>query len=335
MMIDQTEKTIEVLGLGSPIVDALIHVEESFIEQIDGAKGGMEMVDAETIEGVIADSGQTPALVSGGSAGNTIFALATLGHSVSILGKLGNDEHGHYYRQALLDAGGDDTRFKVDQSPNAKCLSMITPDSERTMRTFLGAAANLTVDDISVEDFKGVRIAHVEGYLLFNQELTRHVLESAKEAGCLISLDLASFEVVGAAGSMLKELLSDYVDIVFANEDEARAYFGDDADTDYEKMALALAEQVQIAAVKLGKEGALIASGGQVHRVEPRVVENAIDTTGAGDLWASGFLHGWLNDRSLAECGAFGSVMGAEIVQVLGASIPSERWPEIKAELSV
>lgn len=323
-----TEYSHDIIGVGSPIVDTLIQVEEAFVQSIPGAKGGMEMVTEEEMADLIRQAGGDLTQAPGGSAGNTIFALARLGRKTALLGTIGQDPNGELYRKAFEDMGGDSGRFKTSETANGCCLSLITPDSERTMRTFLGASAELSPDLISAADFAGVRHAHLEGYLFFNPDLIQKILQSAKAAGCSISLDLASFEVVNATRGVLPGLLKEYVDVLFANEDEARAYFEDDRP--YEEMAKALSELTEVAAVKLGKDGALIASGGSCERIAPHIVDQPVDTTGAGDLWASGFLHGWLDGLSLAECGRRGSILGAEVVQVIGAAIPPARWPEIE-----
>ena len=226
------------IGIGSPIVDAIALVEESFVAQIDGDKGGMVLVDAPTIASLIASLPKAAIAAPGGSAGNTLFALARMGASTSFLGKTGNCAEGDFYRESFSKLGGDASRFKIGNVPNGRCLSLVTPDGERTMRTDLGAAMTLAPEEISVSDFAGCAHAHIEGYLLFNEALMRRVLESAKEAGCTISLDLASFEVVNATKSILPVLLRDYVDIVFANEEEGGAYTG--IEGDYVAIALQL-----------------------------------------------------------------------------------------------
>jgi sugar/nucleoside kinase (ribokinase family) len=322
----------DIMGLGSPIMDTLVQVSEEFIQSIAGEKGGMEMVTAEEMADLLRQAGSEPTQAAGGSAGNTVFTLAQLGARTTFLGKIGSDPNGELYRKTFEELGGDASRFKVSETANACCLSLITPDSQRTMRTFLGASAELTPEEISVSDFEGVRHVHVEGYLLFNPDLIRRVLECARDAGCTVSLDMASFEVVNASRPILTELLRDYVDILFANEDEASAYFQEERP--YEEMAGELASLCRIAAVKMGKEGAWIASEGQLHRIDPVVIDAPTDTTGAGDLWASGFLHGWLKGQPLDVCGQYGSVLGAEVVQVVGASIPEDRWPTITEKLN-
>ncbi len=321
--------TFDLIGVGSPVVDSLAQVSEAFVASIPGDKGGMELVDSQTIGELMAKVDAALTEAPGGSAGNTAVAVAHLGLPTTFLGKLGNDAGGEFYKDRFLALGGDASRFKIGEVPNGRCLSLVTPDSERTMRTDLGAAMTLSPDEISVEDFKGCRHAHIEGYILFNRDLMFKVLNSAKAAGCTISIDLASFEVVGATKDILADILTEYVDVVFANEEEAGALFDS---KDYEKMVADLAGMCEVAVVKLGKAGSLIQQGDKLERIAPNVVQ-AVDTTGAGDLWASGFLYGWLRGRPLAECGRNGSILGAEIVQVMGAAIPQERWPEIKAVL--
>jgi sugar/nucleoside kinase (ribokinase family) len=318
---------LTIIGIGSPIVDAIAQVEDSFLAEIDGDKGGMVLVDAPTITGLIERLPFAAVAAPGGSAGNTLFALARMGASTSFLGKTGNCKEGGFYRDCFGKLGGDISRFKIGDVPNGRCLSLVTPDGERTMRTDLGAAMTLSPEEISAADFAGCDHAHIEGYLLFNEALMRRVLDSAKEAGCTISLDLASFEVVNATKSILPELLRDYVDIIFANEEEGAAFTG--ITDDYPAMALKLAELCDIAAVKVGARGSYVAHAGKVEKIEPMHAAHVIDTTGAGDLWASGFLLGWSQKRPLAECARIGSILGAAVVQEQGSVLPEHVWQDI------
>ncbi|MDX6767617.1 MAG: adenosine kinase [Candidatus Methylacidiphilales bacterium] len=316
------------MGIGSPIMDVLARVDDAVLASVGGAKGGMEMMDAATMDRWIQTLPGGVTQVPGGSASNTVGAMARLGVRVALLGKLGDDETATRYTEQFLSLGGSDARFKRGTGRNGRCLSLVTPDSQRTMRTDLGAAATLSPDEVQPSDFAGVRHVHIEGYVLFNRDLMLRVLELAKTAGCTVSLDLASFEVVGAAKDILPGLLEKYVDIVFANEDEAAAYHGSSGD--FRELAARFAQICPVAAVKVGKKGAHVATAGTVHDVAPLWVDHPVDTTGAGDLWAAGFLTGWLRGHDFAQCGRFGSILGAEIVQVLGAAIPEDRWLEIK-----
>lgn len=316
-----------IIGVGSPIVDAIAQVEESFVEQIEGDKGGMVLVDAPTIASLIGSLPKEAIAAPGGSAGNTLFALARMGAATSFLGKTGNCAQGDFYRGCFSKLGGDATRFKIGEVPNGRCLSLVTPDGERTMRTDLGAAMTLAPDEISAEDFAGCQHAHIEGYLLFNEALMSQVLSSAKEAGCTISLDLASFEVVNATQAVLPDILRDYVDIVFANEEEGAAFTG--LDGEHAEMARQLSELCEIAAVKVGAHGSYVAKAGQVEKIEPMHAAHVVDTTGAGDLWAAGFLYGWSQQRPLDECAKIGSILGAAVVQEQGSVLPEHVWQDI------
>ncbi len=320
-----------IIGVGSPIVDAIAQVHHDFLGKIEGEKGGMVLVEDETIEQIASQLAAAPVSVPGGSSGNTLFALARLGQPASFLGKLGSCAYGEFYRAQFRALGGDDSRFKVGTLPNGRCLSLVTPDGERTMRTHLGAAMTLCPDEISTADFQGCQHAHIEGYLLFNEALMRRVLRSAKEAGCSISLDLASFEVVNAAKAILPELLRDYVDIVFANEEEADAFTakGDD----YEAMARALLEFCDTVAVKVGAAGSYIGTRDGITRIPPVPAARLVDTTAAGDLWAAGFLYGWANNMTIPEIGRLASRLGSACVQVQGSTLPDATWGEILKSL--
>lgn len=321
------QKKTTLIGVGSPIVDAIAQVDESFVANIAGDKGGMLLVDTATLTALIEGLPQAAVAAPGGSAGNTLFALTRMGAATGFLGKTGNCSDGAFYRDRFAQLGGDPSRFKIGTLSNGRCLSLVTPDGERTMRTDLAAAMTLTPEEISSADFADYAHAHIEGYLLFNEALMRRVLESAKAAGCTISLDLASFEVVNATKSILPELLRDYVDIVFANEEEGSAYTG--IAEDYPAMARQLAEVCEIAAVKIGAHGSYIAQAGEVEKIDPMHAARVIDTTGAGDLWAAGFLYGWSQERPLAECARIGSILGAAVVQEQGSVLPEHVWHDI------
>lgn len=322
---------IRFIGVGSPVVDFVVDITEEKLASIPGEKGGMKLVDSQTMQQLLELVGRGPVRSPGGSAGNTTFALARMGIACSFLGKLGTDEHGSYYRDAFREVGGDCSRFKTTASaPTARCLSLVTPDSERTMRTDLGAAMTLASEEVSPEDFSGCSLAHIEGYLLFNRDLLMSVLNAAREAGCRISLDLGSFEVVETARDILPDLLEQYVDIVFANEDEAAHFCGDhNPETGLEELGNLCAT----AAVKLGENGAWVKNDHETISVPAIRVDDVLDTTGAGDYWASGFLYGYLNGRSLADCGRMGALLGAHVVQYHGAILPSSAWKTILKEM--
>lgn len=317
-----------IVGVGSPIMDLLANVSDAHIaEHVVGDKGGMVLIGPDDIEQHLSRIASVVEKVPGGSAGNTIFAMAKMRFPSMFLGKIGSDADGQAYLDAFKGLGGDTSRFKqIDHAYTARCLSLVTPDRQRTMRTDLGAAAHMSPSDVSAADFEGVDHAHVEGYLAFNRDLLKAVLESAKEAGCTISFDMGSFEVVRASEDILPEILETYIDAVFANEDEAEAFTGS---KDPEAALQALAKACDTVAVKLGPDGALLKRGNERRHVPAIPVKQIIDTTGAGDLWAAGFLYGHLRDLPLEICGELGALLGGQCVQFMGANLHEHAWEEV------
>lgn len=325
--------TFDLIGIGNPIMDLLAHVDDAFLAaHVTGEKGGMVLVDAQDIAQLVSKLGTRLAVTPGGSAANAVLGATRLGLKTTFLGKTGGDVTGQDYRANFIAAGGDGSRFKHTALPNGRCLSMVTPDGQRTMRTHLGAAMTLGPDEITAEDFLGAKHAHIEGYLLFNPALADKVARTARAAGCTISLELSSFEVVNVAREWILSQLQQGVHIVFANEDEVRALFQEDAS--YDACARKLAGYGGISAVKIGKDGAWVARGGDLHRIEPVAVPRVVDTTGAGDAWAAGFLFGYIRKLPLPVCGAIGSLLGAETVQHLGPAIPDAHWPHLRAAVA-
>lgn len=319
----------KVLGVGSALLDILANVDDGFLKKVGGEKGGMVMIDASTADRLI-QSLPSFQKVIGGSAANTLAGLQRLGMQTALLGKVGTDAEGDYYRGEFKRMGGDASRFKKNpEVRTGRCISLITPDAERTMRTDLGASATFKVTEITADDFRDVGHMHIEGYMMFNMDVFMHVLKLAKDCGATVSLDLASFEVVRLFRDRLDDILRRYVDVVFANEDETREFLGLQGEIDPHKASGALLEFCGTAAVKLGKRGSCIRNAHEIAVVNSELV-TAVDTTGAGDLWQAGFLYAWLNGHSLEIAGKMGSVLGAEVVQVIGASIPPYRWESVK-----
>ena len=326
--------SFDLIGVGSPIMDLLAPVPESFLASVRGDKGGMVLVGNDEMEAIVSRLTAPPAATTGGSAANATFNVARLGLRTTFLGKLGNDLFARTYRERFAAAGVDGSRFKQAALANARCLALVTPDAQRTLRTCLGAAMTLAPEEISPADFAGCRHAHIEGYLAFNRALADAVLGAARAAGCTISLDLSSFEVVNATRDWLFAQLRAGLDIVFANEDEIRALYQTES-TDYAAQALALAAQGTLAVVKLGKDGAWVARDGELHRVDPVVVPNVVDTNGAGDAFAAGFLSGHLRGRPLPVSGRIAAVLGAETVRHLGPLVPDAAWPKVAQAIAV
>jgi sugar/nucleoside kinase (ribokinase family) len=325
----QTAHEFELAGIGSPIVDLVAQVPDSFLARVRGEKGGMVLVDDVEMNRILSVLEETPALTTGGSAANATYNATRLGLRTTFIGKLGNDELAATYVERFRRAGVDVARFKRGSVANARCLALVTPDAQRTMRTNLGAAMTLSPAEISPADLRGVGHAHIEGYLVFNHALCESVLGAARANACTISLDLSSFEVVNDSRAWMFRQFGHGIDIVFANEDEIRALFPGRGD-DYRALALLLASHNVIAAVKMGREGAWVARGGEAHRVPPVHLNDVVDTNGAGDAWAGGFLFGHLRGRPLPACGAIASILGSETVRHLGPMIPDHAWQDVK-----
>ena len=319
-----------VVGVGSALVDILAHESDDFLLQVGAVKGGMTYVEKDHIDRTLGMTAAKPQIVPGGSACNTAVGIGKLGGQARFVGKSGRGEMGRFLEAGLRSNGVDPVLFKSD-SPTGRVLSIITPDAQRSMLTFLGAASESHPDEVLSGCLSGAAIVHVEGYLLFNPELIRSALRGARAAGAKISLDLASYNVVEASRDLLDGLVDDYVDILIANEDEARAFTGLE---DENRAVAALAERADIAVLKVGPRGSYIAEAGKIHRIEAQGSGAAVDTTGAGDLWAAGFLYGLVNGYSMEICGRLGSACGYEVCQVVGAAIPEAGWERIRKEMA-
>jgi len=315
-----------IVGVGSALIDLLVHEDEDFLEQSDFLKGGMTLVDIAVIEKTLSQLESKPQMVPGGSACNTVMGVARLGASARFVGKIGNDKLSDFFESDLIKNNVQPFLFK-SSLPTGRVLTIITPDAQRSMFTYLGASAETRPEEITNRCFDKAEIVHIEGYLAFNQNLILAALKTAKDMGAAVSLDLASFTVVEASKNFLESIVRDYVDILIANEDEAFAFTGH---TDEKKALETLSKKADIAVLKVGKRGSYISHGGDFIKIEPKGSGDALDTTGAGDLWAAGFLYGLINKYPIDKCGDLGSICGYEVCQVVGANIPDEGWMRIK-----
>jgi sugar/nucleoside kinase (ribokinase family) len=315
-----------VVGVGSALMDILAQEPDEFMDRLGVEKGGMNLVDQVYIDQLVAQTSSPLSIVSGGSACNSAIGVAKLGGAGRFVGKMGTDEMGRLFKQDLINNLVDPVLLN-SETPTGRVLSVISPDAQRSMFTYLGASAEMRPDEISQKCFNDAAVVHVEGYLLFNRDLMMAVLRAAKKSGALVSLDLASFNVVEESLDVLEDIIRDYVDILIANEDEAKAYCGHAN----EKEALtATSKNVDVAALKLGSRGSFIACGNRIFTIAPRGSGEAVDTTGAGDLWASGFLFGMDNGYSIEKSGQLASACGHEVCQVIGAKIPEDGWERIR-----
>ncbi len=322
-------KEFQVVGVGSPCMDVLVNVEDSLVQSL-GNKGGSQQVDMATLQTIL-DKTQwhTTHIAAGGSCANAIKGLAGFGHKCAFLGKIGNDDFGRQFVKNLLRWNIHPLISQSDHQGTQVCFCLITEDGERTMRCYPGASADITSQDLHTDTFKNTALVHFEGYSLYwhDKSFVPNAMKLAKESGALVSMDLSSFEVVKIFKETLEELLADYVDIVFANADEVRAFTGLEP---YEG-CLKLQQLCSIAVVMMGKNGCYVGSNeGILH--SPANPIHLIDSTGAGDLFASGFLHGILKNYSLEECAHLGNKTGASVCETVGAEIPLHKWKDLRDE---
>ena len=220
---------------------------------------------------------------------------------------------------------GIEVKLKENEFPTGRAVGFVSPGGERTFATYLGAAVEMGPDDITPDLFAGYDLFFIEGYLVFNQPLIMAAASAAKMAGLTIALDLSSYNVVEANMDILNELVDNYIDIVFANEEEAKSFTGLQPEEALENIA----GRCDIAVVKVGKEGAYVQQGDQKWHI-PAFETTVVDTTGAGDYFAAGFLAGLANGCELGKCAVIGSIMAGEVIQVVGAELDDSRWAQIK-----
>lgn len=322
----QEKKLTRITGIGNTLVDILINESDQFLVKLGKEKGGMTLVEYKDIEHILSESKKTPAIIPGGAACNTIVGIGKLGGDARFIGSRGNDAYGELFEKELLDCKVEPL-VSIAKSPTGNSLSVITPDAQRSMFTFLGASTELDPESIIPGMFKDTAISMIEGYLLFNKDLMMAALDAAKVAGTLIALDLASFEVVNASKDILNDIIKNYVDILIANEDEAKAYTGHE---DEQKAIENLSQHVTYAVLKIGERGSYVSHNNHITRIKAQSGNAPIDTTGAGDLWAAGFLFGIANDFSIEKSGQIASACGYEVCQVVGTQLPEEAWARIK-----
>ena len=320
----------KVLGIGNALVDIMTRLDSDDVLQLFNLpKGSMQLVDGNLSD--IINQGTDSfekTIASGGSAANTIHGLARLGIETGFLGKVGKDELGLYFKKDMESSGIKPLLFESDTS-SGKAIALISPDSERTFATFLGAAVEMGPDDLSDEIYKGYDYFHIEGYLVQNHHLIEQAVKLAKKNGLKICLDMASYNVVEDNLEFLQRIVKEYVDIVFANEEEAKAFTGKEA----EEALHDFASICDIAVVKVGKMGSLIKQGNHVFRIHA-ITAKSIDTTGAGDLYAAGFIYGLIKGFSLDICGKIGSILAGKTIEVVGPKMTPDKWDEVHQMLS-
>ena len=320
----------KIIGMGNALVDVLVRIDDdSLLEKLHLPKGSMQLIQEDTLSEIRKyTSGMKIHRSTGGSAGNTVCALAALGANPGFIGKVGQDETGTFFGDTLRQRGVNALLTTCDL-PSGIASTFISTDGERTFGTYLGAAATLGAEDLSRKMFAGYNYLYIEGYLLQDHDLMLRAVQLAKEEGLQVCLDMASYNVVEAERDFFDQLIVKYVDIVFANESEALAYTGK---TPHEALE-EIASKCSIAVVKTGKEGSLVKKGTEVIQLLSCPIDNVLDTTGAGDFYAAGFMYGLTCGYSLEKCVQISTILATAVIQEVGTTLPAKKWDEIKLNI--
>ncbi|MHB2267209.1 adenosine kinase [Aliihoeflea sp. PC F10.4] len=308
----------DVLCVGNAIVDIIARCDEAFLAENDIIKGAMNLIDAERAELLYSRMG--PAIeASGGSAGNTAAGIASFGGRSAYFGKVSADHLGNVYTHDIRAQGvAFDTKPLTGTPPTARSMIFVTPDGERSMNTYLGACVELGPDDVEADKAKGAKVTYFEGYLWdppLAKDAIRMTARHAHEAGREVAMTLSdSFCVDRYRDEFLDLMRSGTVDIVFSNENELKALY----QTSFEAGLDAIAKDCKLAAVTRSERGSVVVRGAEREIVEAIEISELVDTTGAGDLYAAGFLYGYTNSRSLADCGKLGSLAAGLVIQQIG-----------------
>jgi sugar/nucleoside kinase (ribokinase family) len=314
-----TETTYDVVGIGSAIVDVIAHADESFIAEKKLNKGTMALIDADQAEALYAAMG--PGVeVSGGSVANSMAGIASLGGDGAFLGKVRDDQLGKVFAHDIRAVGVHyDTAPATGGLPTARCLILVTPDAQRTMNTFLGAATGFGPADLDKAKIEAAKVTYMEGYLFDSDDQKaafRTAAEWAHAAGRKVAVSLSDPFCVDRHRADFRALVDGHVDILFANEDEIKTLYEVDS---FDDALQQVRNQCDVAALTRSAKGSVVVAGDEVHVIDAAPVDKVVDTTGAGDLYAAGFLFGWAHGYGLAKAGKIGALCAAEVISHLGA----------------
>ena len=309
----------DVVALGNAIVDVIVRTKDEFLVDNEIEKGVMTLIGADQAE-TLYDRVVSEKEMSGGSAANTIAGLASIGGRGAFIGKVRNDELGVIFQRDIRSLGVRfDTPPATSGAGTARCLVLVTDDAERTMNTYLGACVGLETKDVEESLIRAAQVTYLEGYLWDPpgaKSAFRKAMEIAHGAGRLVALTLSDPFCVDRYRTEFVQLVAENVDILFANEKEIISLY---EAKDLEDAVRQVRGHCKVVALTLGARGSMVLSGNEVHVVEPAPVERLIDTTGAGDLYAAGFLFGYTAGHELAICGTYGSKAAAEVISHYGA----------------
>ena len=320
-----------ILGIGNALIDVLINIsDDSVLQKFGLAKGSMTLVDA-TLSAKIKKETKnfSRTIQTGGSAANTVHGIAKLGGQCGYIGKISHDEMGNFFLSDFTEHNIH-PHFFFSETGTGHATGLISMDSERTFGTYLGAALELTPEEMSSDIIGKYSILHIEGYLVQNHALIEAAMKTAKENGLLVSIDMASFNIVEENLEFLHQIIHKYVDIVFANEEEALAFTGKNPLEALE----AIADLCSIAVVKMGAQGSVIKTDDRVIHIQA-IPAHSIDTTGAGDIYAAGFLYAMTQNLDLEVAGKIGSLLAGNVVEVMGAKLSTETWERLLPQIEL
>ena len=322
----------KIVAAGDLLADVLAPVDDAFLSSHGFIKGSRQEAKRPILNGLMSKLQGRYTIAPGGSAGNTIIGLAQLGLETAFTSKCGRDQLGRLLRTGM-EQYDVNACIAMDDRPTGICLSLVTPDGERTMLVDLAASNALTADDVVPDFFHNAGIAHFEAYMVSRPELLLNLLDRAYDAGCVISLDLGSHNIIREHFAFLQRVITDYVDILIGNYREGAAYTDCGRDED---ILRGMRQNTSVAALKKGAQGSVISVGENLIAVVPvnDAARPVIDTTGAGDLWNSGFLYGLAKGLDPETCGKLASVCGYEVSCGMGAQIQPQGWQNVRAYMT-
>jgi sugar/nucleoside kinase (ribokinase family) len=314
-----TDSLIDVVGIGNAIVDILARTDDGFLDRLGLAKGSMRLIDEDQAHALYGEMG--PAVeISGGSAANTIAGIASFGGTAAFIGKVRDDQLGDVFGHDIRSLGvAFDTAPAVAGPSTARCMVLVTPDGERTLNTYLGASVGLGPEDVNADLIAGARVTYLEGYLWDPAAAKEAFVKAARlahGADRIVALTLSDAFCVDRHRAEFRQLVAGEVDLLFANESEITSLY---QVKDFDAALQAVRHDCNLAVLTRSEKGCVIVGGAEVHVVDAHRVDRVVDSTGAGDLFAAGFLFGLTHDRPLVDCGRLGALAAAEVISHIGA----------------